>query len=81
MDTGTFMQCEGDVEHHNLFLCFRPDKIGFNHVAFEARNFDEVMEGGNYMIDQGWKEFPRGGAAYSWFEPLPLHPLPRRGSN
>jgi len=55
-DTGTFMQCEGDVEHHNLFLCFRPDKVGFNHVALETRNFDEVMEGGNYMIDQGWKE-------------------------
>lgn len=56
MDTGTFMQCEGDVEHHNLFLCFRPDKIGFNHVALEARDFDEVIEGGNYMIEQGWKE-------------------------
>lgn len=36
MDTGTFMQCEGDIEHHNLFLCFRPYKIGFNHVAIEA---------------------------------------------
>ena len=56
LDTGTFMQCEGDVEHHNLFLCFRPDKAGFNHVAVEVRNFDEVMEGGNYMIEQGWKE-------------------------
>jgi Glyoxalase/Bleomycin resistance protein/Dioxygenase superfamily len=56
LDTGTFMQCEGDVEHHNLFLCFRPDKTGFNHIALEVRNFDEVMEGGNYMIDQGWKE-------------------------
>lgn len=56
LDTGTFMQCEGDVEHHNLFLCFRPDKAGFNHVAVEVRNFDEVMEGGNYMIEKGWKE-------------------------
>src|SRR5262245_57657195 len=56
LDTGTFMQCEGDVEHHNLFLCFRPDKAGFNHVAVEVRDFDEVMEGGNYMIERGWKE-------------------------
>lgn len=56
LDTGTFMQCEGDVEHHNLFLCFRPDKTGFNHIAMEVRNFDEVMEGGNHMIEQGWKE-------------------------
>jgi catechol 2,3-dioxygenase-like lactoylglutathione lyase family enzyme len=56
LDTGTFMQCEGDVEHHNLFLCFRPDRAGFNHIALEVRNFDEVMEGGNHMIEQGWKE-------------------------
>ena len=56
MDTGTFMQCEGDVEHHNLFLCFRPDRFGFNHLAIETRNFDEVMEAGNYMIERGWKE-------------------------
>lgn len=56
LDTGTFMQCEGDVEHHNLFLCFRPDKAGFNHVALEVRDFDEVMEGGNYMIEQRWQE-------------------------
>jgi len=56
LDTGTFMQCEGDIEHHNLFLCFRPDKIGFNHVAMEARDFDEVIEGGNYMIERGWQE-------------------------
>jgi catechol 2,3-dioxygenase-like lactoylglutathione lyase family enzyme len=56
MDTGTFMQCEGDVEHHNLFLCFRPDKAGFNHVALEVRDFDEVMEGGNHMIERGWQE-------------------------
>ena len=56
LDTGTFMQCEGDVEHHNLFLCFRPDKAGFNHVALEVRDFDEVIEGGNYMIEQSWQE-------------------------
>jgi catechol 2,3-dioxygenase-like lactoylglutathione lyase family enzyme len=56
LDTGTFMQCEGDAEHHNLFLCFRPDKAGFNHVALEVRDFDEVMEGGNYMIEQRWQE-------------------------
>jgi hypothetical protein len=56
LDTGTFMQCEGDVEHHNLFLCFRPDKVAFNHVAMEVRDFDEVMEGGNHMNEQGWQE-------------------------
>lgn len=55
-DTGTFMQCEGDTEHHNFFLCHRPDAAGFNHCAVELRNFDELVQAGNAMIDEGWKE-------------------------
>lgn len=55
-DTGTFMQCSGDVEHHNFFLCHRPDKAGFNHCAFEVRDFDELIQTGNHMIARGWKE-------------------------
>lgn len=58
---GTFMQCEGDVEHHNLLLCHRTDRISTNHVALEVRDFDEVIEGGNYLTDQGWKESRRLG--------------------
>jgi hypothetical protein len=58
---GVFMQCEGDVEHHNLLLCHRPDRIATNHVAFEVRDFDEVVEGGNFLTDQGWKESRRLG--------------------
>jgi hypothetical protein len=58
---GTFMQCEGDIEHHNFLLCHRPDRAGLNHIAMEVRDFDEVVEGGNYMASQGWKESRRLG--------------------
>lgn len=58
---GTFMQCEGDIEHHNFLLCHRPDRLSVNHIAFEVRDFDEVVEGGNYMAQRGWKESRRLG--------------------
>ncbi|VCU70414.1 Glyoxalase/Bleomycin resistance protein/Dioxygenase superfamily protein [Pigmentiphaga humi] len=58
---GTFMQCEGDIEHHNLLLCHRTNALGINHIAFEVHDIDEVVEGGNYMIAQGWKESRRLG--------------------
>jgi catechol 2,3-dioxygenase-like lactoylglutathione lyase family enzyme len=53
---GTFMQCEGDWDQHNFLLCHRPDTYGINHTAWEVRDFDEVIEGGNYMLQQGWSE-------------------------
>jgi len=58
---GCFMQCEGDIEHHNFLLCHRPDRIAMNHLAMEVRDADEVIEGGNYMHAQGWKESRRLG--------------------
>ncbi len=58
---GTFMQCEGDIEHHNFLLCHRPDQLSINHIALEVRDSDEVIEGGNFMTDQGWKESRRLG--------------------
>lgn len=61
LDTGTFMQTDGDVEHHNFFLCFRPDSNGTNHIAFEVYDMDAVIEAGNYMITKGWKESRRLG--------------------
>lgn len=61
LDTGTFLQSESDVEHHNFFLCFRPDKAGINHIACEVWDFDAVMEAGNRMIERGWKESRRPG--------------------
>jgi len=58
---GTFMQCEGDIEHHNFLLCHRPDRVSINHIALEVRDADEVIEGGNFMTDAGWKESRRLG--------------------
>ena len=59
--TGTFLQCEGETDHHQLFLCHRTDRAGINHIAFEVRDFDEVIEGGNYLAQCGWKEARRLG--------------------
>ncbi|MBL4811474.1 MAG: VOC family protein [Rhodobacteraceae bacterium] len=56
LDTGTFLQSDGDIEHHNFFLCFRPDKAGINHFAAEVYDLDAVIEAGNSMIEAGWKE-------------------------
>ena len=61
LDMGTFMQCEGDDDQHNLLLGHRADRTGINHVAYEVRNFDEVIEGGNHMVGCGWKEARRLG--------------------
>jgi catechol-2,3-dioxygenase len=61
LQVGTFMQADGDDEHHNLLLCHRPDRPGINHTSYQVRDFDEVIEGGNHMIAQGWKEARRLG--------------------
>uniref|UniRef100_A0AAU3GMZ0 VOC family protein n=1 Tax=Streptomyces sp. NBC_01401 TaxID=2903854 RepID=A0AAU3GMZ0_9ACTN len=58
---GTFMQCEGDDDQHNFLLCHRPDRAGVNHVSYEVPGFDDVIEGGNHMIAQGWTEARRLG--------------------
>lgn len=58
---GVFMQCEGDDDQHNLLLCHRPDRVGTNHVSFEVPGFDDVIEGGNHMIERGWREARRLG--------------------
>ena len=58
---GTFMQCEGNLEHHNLLLCHRTNRPSTNHLSMEVWDHDEVIEGGNYMTEQGWKEARRLG--------------------
>jgi catechol 2,3-dioxygenase-like lactoylglutathione lyase family enzyme len=58
---GVFMQCEGDDDQHNFLLCHRPDRASHNHVSFEVPGFDDVIEGGNHMIEQGWQEARRLG--------------------
>ncbi|MFJ6212770.1 VOC family protein [Streptomyces sp. NPDC092296] len=53
---GVFMQAPGDDDQHTMLLCHRPDRAGVNHIAYEVPGFDDVVEGGNHMIDQGWRE-------------------------
>jgi catechol 2,3-dioxygenase-like lactoylglutathione lyase family enzyme len=52
LDMGTFMQCEGDDDQHNLLLAHRADRTGINHVAYEVRN---------HMVRAGWREARRLG--------------------
>jgi catechol 2,3-dioxygenase-like lactoylglutathione lyase family enzyme len=56
MKLGSFLQAEGDWDQHNFLMMHRSDCYGINHAAYECRNFDEVIEGGNHMIGNGWTE-------------------------
>ena len=58
---GVFMRVPGDADQHNFLLCHRPDRAGVNHVSYEVPGFDDVIEGGNHMISQGWQEARRLG--------------------
>jgi catechol 2,3-dioxygenase-like lactoylglutathione lyase family enzyme len=45
---GAFLRCDrGDLpaDHHSLFLVQNPKGSGFNHAAFEVRDFDDLMSG------------------------------------
>jgi catechol 2,3-dioxygenase-like lactoylglutathione lyase family enzyme len=54
-DLGDFMRCNGSNDHHNLFFLLPPNRAAFNHVAFEVRDFDEIIFGGQSMRNKGWK--------------------------
>jgi len=58
---GVFMRVPGDADQHNFLLCHRPDRASVNHVSFEVPGFDDVIEGGNHMIEKGWQEARRLG--------------------
>ncbi|MEU0114418.1 VOC family protein [Streptomyces bobili] len=58
---GVFMQAPGDDDQHTMLLCHRPDRVGVNHIAYEVPGFDDVIEGGNFMIERGWREARRLG--------------------
>ena len=52
---GDFLRCAGTHDHHSLFLLARPDRRAFNHIAFEVGGLDEIVLGGKFMVDRGWK--------------------------
>ncbi|MEV6162122.1 VOC family protein [Streptomyces sp. NPDC052052] len=58
---GVFMKAPGDDDQHTMLLCHRPDRAGVNHIAYEVPGFDDVVEGGNHMIERGWREARRLG--------------------
>jgi catechol 2,3-dioxygenase-like lactoylglutathione lyase family enzyme len=49
-----FMRCETSRDHHNLVLFHRENKIEYGHFAFEVRDIDEIIVGGQYMKSKGW---------------------------
>jgi catechol 2,3-dioxygenase-like lactoylglutathione lyase family enzyme len=52
---GVFLRAQGSTEHHDIFLSRRGERRGFQHVAYEVRDFDEVMFLGNHLEAQGWQ--------------------------
>ena len=52
---GDFLRCSRTHDHHSLFLLARPDRRAFDHIAFEVGGFDEIVLGGRFMVDRGWK--------------------------
>lgn len=53
---GVFMRAPGDADQHTMLLCHRPDRAGVNHTAYEVASFDDVVNGANFMIENGWRE-------------------------
>jgi len=51
---GFFMRCGGSHDHHNLFLEGTKANVGFQHVAYEVQDFDEILRCGTHMEEQGW---------------------------
>jgi catechol 2,3-dioxygenase-like lactoylglutathione lyase family enzyme len=51
---GAFLRSAGSPYHHNLFLICSPER-GLHHVAFAVTDFNEVMIGGQAMIEAGWE--------------------------
>jgi len=71
--SGYFLRCAEEGGHHDLFLLQTPDgKKGLNHVAFTARDIEEVLGGGIYISGRGWKTQLGPGrhpvsSAYFWY--------------
>src|SRR5579863_9400375 len=61
VDAGDFMRCAASLDHHNLLLLHRADRVEYNHVAYEVTGFDEIMIGGLHMQNRGWKSLRNPG--------------------
>ncbi|MDH7799023.1 MULTISPECIES: VOC family protein [unclassified Beijerinckia] len=68
---GAFLRASGSTYHHNLFLIQGATR-GLHHIAFPVTDFNEVVTGGQKMLEQGWltKIGPgrhRIGSNYFWY--------------
>ena len=64
------MRCGASNDHHNLFLENRDNNFGFQHLAYEVQDFDEVLRCGTNMEEKGWKSQLGPGRHYfgsGWF--------------
>ncbi|MDA0241588.1 MAG: VOC family protein [Proteobacteria bacterium] len=53
---GAFLRCGNSIDHHNLFLQRNNDGYyGFQHVAYEVKDLDEVAMLGQHMEENGWR--------------------------
>ena len=57
---GYFLRANGSNEHHSLFLLQRGSLPNYprsepEHICFGVEDIDELMIGGNYMEQRGWK--------------------------
>ena len=52
---GLFMRAAGSYDHHSLLLQSQGTAYGFQHVAYEFNDFDEVMLLGTQVENGGWK--------------------------
>ncbi len=64
LDNGDFLRAPGSLDHHNLFIQHRVDKLTFNHAAFELDDFDQVKLAGRYVRDKGWTTAIEPGTHY-----------------
>lgn len=52
---GFFMRCGASHDHHNLFLEGTESNFGFQHLAYEVRDFDDILRCGSHMEQHGWQ--------------------------
>lgn len=61
LDLGDFLRCPGSVWHHNLFFLSATPRLGWNHVAFDVPDMNDVVSGGHNMLRKGYKAYSSPG--------------------
>lgn len=61
LDLGDFMRCPGSTWHHNIFFLTVAPRTGWNHVAFDVADVNDVVSGGHNMLKNGYKAYSSPG--------------------